>query len=307
LVLKQLTYLVALAREQHFGRAAAAVNISQPTLSAAIRTLEEELGFPVVERGHKFNGLTREGQVVLDHALRIIAETEAMQQTLCELGHGLRGRLRLGVVPTALPVVSLLTAPFYSHFPDVTITVLSSSSIGIARGIESFEMEAGLTYLDSEPLEKVQSKPIYMEDYLFLTPDPGAYAGSSQIGWSEAADAPLCLLTPDMQNRRIIDRVFQSLGKVPRIGMETNSIFNLCSHTSSGHWSTIVPRPLLQFFGLPERTKAIPLVEPDITHTIGLVMADRDPASPLARAFFALVQPMALKDKLLPPRLPDGP
>ena len=66
MVLKQLAYLIALAREKHFGRAALAAHISQPTLSASIRALEEELGAPIVERGHRFNGLTAEGELVLE-------------------------------------------------------------------------------------------------------------------------------------------------------------------------------------------------------------------------------------------------
>ena len=96
MVIKQFVYLTALAREQHFGRAAEAAHVSQPTLSAAIRNLEDELGVPVVERGHRFNGFTPEGLVVLDYAKRVLAECEAMRQTLEAMGQGLTGRLRLG-------------------------------------------------------------------------------------------------------------------------------------------------------------------------------------------------------------------
>ena len=156
MVIKQFVYLTALAREQHFGRAAEAAHVSQPTLSAAIRNLEDELGVPVVERGHRFNGFTPEGLVVLDYAKRVLAECEAMRQTLEAMGQGLTGRLRLGAVPTALPVVSHLTAPFYARYPRVTVTVLSLTSNEIVRGIENFELEAGLTYLDNEPLQQVR-------------------------------------------------------------------------------------------------------------------------------------------------------
>ena len=117
----------------------------------------------------------------------------------------------------------------------------------IERGIEEFELDAGLTYLDAEPISRVKAKPICVEEYLFLTPATGPLAGRRQVTWREAAEAPFCLLTPDMQNRRIIDGVFRSVGAKPVPAVETNSIFNLVSHVSAGQWSAIVPRQLLRF------------------------------------------------------------
>ena len=292
MVLKQLAYLVALAREKHFGRAALAAHISQPTLSAAIKALEDELGVPIVERGHRFNGLTAQGELVLDHAQAILAQCDAMRQNLDEMGQGLKGRLRLGVIPTALPVVALITGPFHARYPGVSIQVFSQTSIEILRGLENFELEAGITYLDNEPLEHVIAKPVYREEYVFLTPVTSAYAGLASIGWADAAQAPLCLLTPDMQNRRIINGIFLSVGCQPQASVETNSILNLCSHVSAGHWSSVVPRPILQVFGQPPGTCAVPLVAPEVTRSVGLVMADHQPSSPLARALLAEAVPM---------------
>ncbi len=85
----------------------------------------------------------------------------------------------------------------------------------------------------------------------------GPFADRTELTWREAAEAPLCLLTPDMQNRRIIDGIFRSVGATPKPSVETNSIFNLVSHAASGHWSSIVPRQLLQFFGIPANTRAL--------------------------------------------------
>jgi DNA-binding transcriptional LysR family regulator len=304
MVLRQLEYLVALAREKHFGRAALACNVSQPTLSAAIRQLEADLGAPIVERGHKFHGLTSQGRMVLDHAHRILAEAEVLRRNLQEMDKGLSGRLRLGAIPTALPIVSHLTGPFYARFPNVSVTVLSQNSQEIQHGIDNFELDAGLTYLDNEPLENVLTKPICHEEYLFLTPASGPYAQRRKISWKEAAQAPLCLLTRDMQNRRIIDGIFRAAGAQPKPSVETNSIFNLCSHASSGLWSSIVPRQLLQFFGIPRETRAVELVEPSARRTIGLIMSDRQPASPLARNLFVMEQPQDIGRLILPPMSP---
>ncbi len=304
MVLRQLEYLVALAREKHFGRAANACNVTQPTLSQAIRQLEDDLGAPIIERGHRFIGLTSQGRLVLEHAQRILAEAEDLKRSIDEMDKGLSGRLRLGVIPTALPVVSHLTGPFYARYPNVTVTVLSQTSQEIQRGVEEFELDAGITYLDNEPLERVRAKPIYSEEYLFLTPVGGPYAKSDSIRWKEAAEAPLCLLTPDMQNRRIIDGVFRSVGAVPKPSVETNSIFNLVSHANSGRWSSIVPRQLLQFFGIPAGTKALELVEPTARRSIGLIMSDREPPSPLARNLLAMPVPGDIYGLIEPPLKP---
>ncbi len=86
-----------------------------------------------------------------------------------------------------------------------------------------------------------------------------------------------------MQNRRILDGIFRSVGATPKAAVETNSIFNLVSHVASGPWSAIVPRQLLQFFGIPANTRAIELVEPVTRRAIGYIAAERSPLTPLAR------------------------
>jgi DNA-binding transcriptional LysR family regulator len=283
MIIRQLIYLDALARERHFRRAAESCNISQPTLSAAIANLEEELDVLIVERGRQFRGLTKEGEVVVAHARRILAETELLKQSIAELRQGVSGRLRLGAIPTALPMVAHITAPFSQRFPAVSLTVLSLTSQEIQRGIDNFELDVGLTYLDNEPLERVISKPIYQESYVLLVREDSLMAGRQEITWEEAAKEKLCLLTTDMQNRRIIDGIFRSIGHAPVPAIETNSIFNLCSHAGLRGVSSIVSRQLLEFFGIPVGTRALRLVAPDAQRTIGLIVADRQPVAPLAR------------------------
>lgn len=292
MIIKQLIYLDALARERHFRRAADACNISQPTLSAAIAQLEEELGVLIVERGRTFKGMTKEGETVLAHARRILAESDQLKQSIAEMRQGITGRLRLGAIPTALPMVAHITAPFSSRFSAVSLTVLSLTSQEIQRGIDNFELDVGLTYLDNEPLDRVISKPIYQEAYVLLTRQDSQLAELDEISWADAAKQKLCLLTADMQNRRIIDGIFRSVGQAPVPTMETNSIFNLCSHAGLLGISSIVSRQLLEFFGIPVGTKALPLVQPDAQRTIGLIVADRQPVAPLARNLLMMTQPI---------------
>ncbi|MCA0404591.1 MAG: LysR family transcriptional regulator [Proteobacteria bacterium] len=287
--IKQLVYLDALARERHFGRAAEACNISQPTLSAAIAQLEDELGVLIVERGRQYRGLTREGEVVLAHARRMLAEGETLRDTIAEMRVGLGGRLRLGAIPTALPMVTHLTAPFSAAYPGVALTVLSLTSQEIQTRIDNFELDVGLTYLDNEPLERVIAKPVYQEAYILLARADSAVARKGSVSWREAAGLDLCLLTKDMQNRRIIDGIFRSVGAAPQPLMETNSIFNLVSHAGLGRMCSIVSRQLLDYFGLPDGIRALPLVEPEASRSIGLIAAERAPLAPVVRNLFSMV------------------
>lgn len=292
MIIRQLIYLDALAREKHFRRAAEACHVSQPTLSAAIVQLEEELGVMIVERGRRFQGLTKEGEVVLAHARRILAETELMKASIAELREGLSGRIRLGAIPTALPMIAHITAPFSQRYPAVSLTVLSLTSQEIQQGIDDFELDVGLTYLDNEPLDRVISKPIYQEAYVLLTREDGPFGTRDTITWAEAAELKLCLLTGDMQNRRIIDGIFRSVGFSPRPVIETNSIFNLVSHAGIEGIASIVSLQLLEFFGVPLGTRALQLVSPEAQRTIGLIVADRQPIAPLARNLLMMTKPV---------------
>ena len=174
-MLEKLEFLLALAREKHFGRAAEACGVTQPTLSAGVKQLEETFGVLLVNRGSRFQGFTAEGERVLEWARRIVGDTRAMRQEVHALSHGLAGRLRLAAIPTALAMVETLTTPFRARHPDVQFTVLSRTSIEILTHLENLEIDAGLTYLDNEPLGRVTAIPLYREHYRLLV----------------AADAPL--------------------------------------------------------------------------------------------------------------------
>lgn len=284
MIIKHLEYLSALAREKHFSRAAAACNVSQPTLSAGIKQLEEAVGALVVERGHQYRGLTPEGERVLAWAHRILEDYDSLHQELSAMRGGMLGTIRIGVIPTALPIISLITTPFAKRYPEVTIRILSRTSAEIQRGLDDFELDVGLTYLDSEPLTRVRRLPLYRERYLLFTPRSRELEKRTTITWREAAAFPLCLLTPDMQNRRILDAHFREVGEAPRLRVETNSTIALYSHLRSGQWSSILPHTIMYLIAEMPGIVAIPLAEPDASHSIGLIAAEREPLTPLASA-----------------------
>jgi DNA-binding transcriptional LysR family regulator len=304
-MIDKLEFILALAREQHFGRAAEACNVSQPTLSASIKNLEDMFGVLLVQRGSRFLGFTPEGERVLEWARRIVADTRAMRQDVDALKRGLVGHLRIAAIPTALAMSAMLTTPYRAQHPDVRFTILSRTSIQVLSLIENLEVDAGLTYLDNEPLGRVNTVPLYLEEYRFLTSSSAPLGNRDQVTWAEVGKVPLCLLTPDMQNRRIIDGLLRSAGAETAPTLESNSMIVLFAHVRTGRWATIMPAKLAETLGLTDSVRAIPIVDPAATHTVGLVVPDREPTTPLIGALVAQARQLAKTLNQTPTRSND--
>lgn len=285
--IRQMTYFVALDREKHFGRAAEACHVTQSTLSAGLKSLERELGMRLVIREPRFMGLTPEGERVAEWVYQVIADYESLKQDAGDRRKGLKGTLRLGVIPAAMPPVAKLTAPFSEKHPHVTIDVQSMTSVEIQRSLDKFEIDAGLTYLENEPLARVRKTSLYRERYLFVTNKAGPWGHSSSITWRDAAGENLCLLDESMQNRRVLNNLAHSIGFELTPSVITNSFLAVCSHVCSGEWSGIIPHTFAYIFSGCEDLALINLVEPVHSQTIGLVASDRDPLPPLARALMS--------------------
>jgi DNA-binding transcriptional LysR family regulator len=292
-MLDKLEYLMALARERHFGHAADACGVTQPTLSAGIKQLEETLGVLLVQRGSRFIGFTPEGERTLDWARRIVGDARAMREEIKALKQGLTGQLRIAAIPTTLAMVASLTTPFRARHPDVRFTILSRTSIEILAHLENLEIDAGVTYIDNEPLGRVTAVPLYQERYQLLTAADAPLGNRERVTWTEVSQVPLCLLTPDMQNRRIIDGLLRSAGGAANPTLESNSMIVLFAHVRTGRWASVMPARLAETLGLTATIRAIPIVEPEAVHTIGLVVPAREPMTPLNAALVSEARRLA--------------
>jgi DNA-binding transcriptional LysR family regulator len=286
-LIDKLEFIIALAREKHFGHAAEACGVTQPTLSAAVKQLEEQMGVLLVNRGSRFQGFTPEGQRVLEWARRIVGDTRNMRDEINSLRHGLTGRLRIAAIPTTLAMVAALTTPYRERHPNVQFTIYSRNSIEILELLENLEIDAGITYVENEPVGRVNTVPLYAEHYRLLTSAEAPLGNRDTVTWAEVAQVPLCLLTPDMQNRRIIDRLLKSAGGESRPTLESDSMILLFSHVRTGRWASVMPAKIAETLGLTETIRAIPITEPEAVQTIGLVVPAREPMTPIAAALVA--------------------
>ena len=280
----KLDFILALAREKNFRRAAEACGVTQPTLSAGVKQLEEQMGVLLVNRSSRFQGFTPEGLRVLEWSRRIVGDTRAMREEINSLRHGLTGRLRIAAIPTALAMVAALTTPYRVRHPNVQFTIYSRNSIEVLDLLENLEIDAGITYVENEPLGRVSTVPLYRERYRLLTSADAPLGNRDSVTWAEVAQVPLCLLTPDMQNRRIIDRLLKGAGGESRPTLESDSMILLFSHVRTGRWASVMPAKLAETLGLTDTLRAIPITDPEAVQTIGLVVPSREPMMPITDA-----------------------
>ncbi|HEY4066351.1 MAG TPA: LysR substrate-binding domain-containing protein [Burkholderiaceae bacterium] len=297
MLIRQLSYLVALARERHFGRAAQACHVSQPALSGAIRRIEEELGLTIVHRGRRFEGFTPDGERVLAWARRALAECEGLLQEARATIAEPTGTLRLGAIPTTLPIVPLLTERCLAAHPRVRHKVHTLTASEILRRVNDFELDVGLSYLNDERLKDFDTVPLFRERYVLVARDAAMFEGRESVTWADAARLPMCMLTTDMQSRRGIDAAFDAAGLELSPRVETDSMMALYAHVRCAGLYSVLPHSVLCLLEMRQELTAIPLL-PELTREIGLILLRRNPRPALVAAAMSTFQGLNLQPRM---------
>jgi DNA-binding transcriptional LysR family regulator len=292
--IRQLEYLVTLARERHFAKAAEACHVSQPALSSAIRGLEKELGVMIVQRGRRYMGLTLEGGRVLAWAQQTLASLSHMREDASTAKSDMSGTLRIGAIPTTMAVVAFLTRECFAAYPNIRYTLSSLTADAIVNQLDHFELDLGLTYLDDKVIEGFEKLPLYDERYVLLAERKAAL--DSSLTWEQAARLPLCLLTGKMRNRQVIEAAFRRAGVQPKVILETDSLFSLYAHVSESGLFSVVPHSLLNFFDLENRVQARPLL-PQLTRAIGLIARNQPALAPITGAVWEIARGLDLQSR----------
>ena len=283
-MIDKLEMFLAVAKEQHFGRAAASLGITQPTLSAGIKQLEDQLGVLLIFRGSRFGGLTPEGKIALNWARRIVGDSRQLREEMRATRHGLTGQLRIAVIPTALTWAARLSARFGQRHPNVSFTIMSKTSIEILQMLDDLDVDAGISYLDNEPLGKVSTVSLYEERYMLVCDPASDFAGRDNIDWADLNGRRLCLLSTNMQNRRIINRNLSNAGVTAQIAVESASTVVLVAHVMEGGWLTILPEDIARFLTQGKDLRLIPMQGGGAGHSVGLVAPWREPHTPVLDA-----------------------
>ena len=285
---RKLEYLMALAKEGHFARAAAACHVAQPTLSAAIQQLEAELGVPIVKRGQRFQGLTEEGLLVIEAAKRMANERDRLREQLRDRHNDSSGTLRVGVLGSTVPLLKSLTLPFCHRFPHVNLSVMLQSPFDVQQAFEASSLDVAITYIDPRLRRYCRTQILYTEQYDLLIRKGTAFSGRKCVPWDDLTRLPLCLLSPDSPifGKSESEILAKLLTKTPHI--VTNAIWMVMDHVKTGKWASVLPRPVRIMVADDSQLEAIPLPNIGKATPVGIAVPKRESGSPLAEVFFEM-------------------
>ncbi|MDQ8045796.1 MAG: LysR family transcriptional regulator [Solirubrobacteraceae bacterium] len=281
MLLRQLEYLDAVAREGHFGRAAASCHVSQPALSTGLQRLEVELGVTLIRRGRRFEGLTPDGEELLRWARAAMASVDGLTAEASRLRGSLAGTLRVGAIPTVAARIGGILSPFLADHPGVRVEFTTATPSVVLGGIADLQLDAGFVYVDVPLPDPVHTVPLYRDRLVLITSDARWTGDDGPVTWAEAAALPLCLLSPGMQKRALIDEAFAAAGVEVRPHVEADSVAALLQLGLAGN-SCIIGDTWLDGLPVPGGARVHPLV-PEVAPTVGLVTRAGPLAPPVAR------------------------
>lgn len=288
--LQNLRYFVALARIRHFAGAASACGVSQPTLSAGLAALEQELGKRLVERDRRFIGLTEHGEAILPWAEQALGAVRGLTQAAATTAQALTGEFRLYAIPAAQPLVGPFGQVLLRANPGLSLSVTSGTSREIEQGLLVNDYDAGLTYLDHEPPANMLTAPLHREQFVAIARRGGALGERASVGWDELAALPLCLLHQGMQYRRMLDRQFARHGLSVTPAAISDNYVAMFALVRAAELVSIVPdayAALLEGLGW---CRFVPIIPAADTRRIGLVVVNRDPLGAMPRAGLTAAQ-----------------
>jgi DNA-binding transcriptional LysR family regulator len=294
-MIRGIECLLMLEETHHFGAAAKKLGMSQPSLSQCIAALERELDIRLVVRGRNFEGFTPAGEAVTQQGRRVLRSLADLREMVDRCRPDARRRFVIGIIPITTFVAPLLSALVIEQSPAASLVVEVGDIHFVARGIRERKLDAGIVYLVPEMLRDMVQYALYEETYCLVSPARDAGSPSRPVTWAHAATLPLALLSPEMLNRRLVDKVFEDLGLKPTVRLEGDSILSLLTHVESGLCSAIVPRSSISslpgIWGLSVRQ----LVEPVVKHSVGLVMLKEVVATPWGQQLDALFRSPAVE------------
>jgi LysR family transcriptional regulator, transcription activator of glutamate synthase operon len=288
--LRQLRYLVALAEELNFTRAAANEHVAQPALSQQIRRLEEEVGLALVERTTRHVALTDAGQLLVVRARRVLSELEAAANELEAVRGMSTGHVTIGAMHTMGPIdLSLPLALFRDRHPDVGLTVREYSSEEMAEMLRVDELDlAFLSVTERVEAHGLGLHQLISEELAVLLPPDHALGGRRQVRMAELADEQFISFREGARLRELLFAAGRHAGFEPRVTLESNESQRVRRLVSRGLGVAILPRSDAE--GPGADVAVVSLTDPALSRDITLAWREGRRHAPAAAAFLNLAR-----------------
>lgn len=292
--LRDLEYLVALADHRHFGRAARAVGVSQPTLSTQVKKLETDLGVPLVERGSRSVLLTPTGETIVAQARAVLQGVDDIEAVARAARDPHSGRVRIGLFPTLGPyLLPHVLAALREAMPGVEVLLTEDKTEALLELVHLGRLDAAVLALPLQT-DGLHVEPLFREDLLLAVASGHALAsGTGPVAVSDILEHDLLLLDDGHCLHGLNLDVCGLSGARPRDGFRATSLETLRHMVASGVGATLLPRmsvspPVVNPEGLVLREIAEPVPARDIVMVWRASSLDTDRLTELARLFAAV-------------------
>ena len=267
--LRDLTYLIKVAELRHFGKAAQACFVSQPTLSMQLKKLEEELGVVLFERNNKRVMLTPIGEQLMQRARRVLQEVEELQRLAKNAQSPYAKTLRLGVIPTLAPyLLPKIMQPISHAFARLTLQLFEAQTAMLLQKLKSGELDTALLALPLEQAD-LESYELYQEPFYLAVPSNHFLAARKQIDYNTLVGQSLLLLDDGHCLREQALEVCSLLGTNEQQNFRATSLETLRQMVSVGSGITLMPKMAIR--KEDEHIAYLPFTEPQPSRRIGLV------------------------------------
>ena len=286
--LRQLRYIVALAEERSFTRAANKVLVAQPALSQQIAKLETELGVPLVDRTTRRVGMTEAGERLVEHARRVLRQVEVAQEELADLAGLRRGRLLIGASQTVAGFDLLgLLATFHRRYPGVDLAVREDLSVSLAAQLRADELDLAFITIPSGPAtEGLDRRLVSSEDLVAVLPPDHELGRRRMLRMSDLESQTVVAFRHGATIRRRMDEAAARAGFELRVAFETNEVVRMRALAAAGLAIAVLPRSDAEQPGPP--VAAVTFDEPGFKHTVYMCARAGRHRSPAARALIDL-------------------
>ncbi|OXY81311.1 LysR family transcriptional regulator [Oceanimonas doudoroffii] len=287
--IRQLNYLCALAEHRHFGRAAQACCVTQPTLSMRLRQLEQELGVVLVHRGKQFEGFTPEGERVLARARALLGQYDNLRLEVDAMKGRLTGTVRLGLVPLSCMDLSPVLARLRQRHPGIGFEINDMTADAILDGLNHNTLDIGGGFFEPEVLSRFDSLALPEQGVVLAFGPDWSERLPACPSLADLAALPLCLPRPGMYFRRYLETCFEREGVTLQPVLSSDSVYRLMHWVRAGLGCALIPAGSALFDELPG-VRCRPLAMPAMARVGALVMRNDGQASLLAQGFFEAAQ-----------------
>ncbi len=290
MLLRHVRYLMTVADEGSFTRAALTLHVSQPALSQQIRQLEERMGVALLDRSGRMVRPTDAGKAFLAYARRALGELEAGSRAVCDVADLSTGTLRVGFTPSfSAYLVAPLIRRFHERYPGILLSVIEMAQEEMESALGADGLDLGIAFSDVHA-EDVEWLPLHEERLSFVVGEVHPASDAVSMDCAALAGEELVLLGRTFATRLTIDSYLHRQHVRPRIAVEASSISAIVEIVRNTRLATILPDAIAcEQPGI----RAVALVPPIETRRVALLQRRGGYRSAAARAFTALAHEYA--------------